>query len=266
MKPALSLIIAVYKHPDFLEKIFAGLGRQTFRDFEVLVADDGSGPDIAKVVRDQQKKSALPVRHAWHEDQGFRKTVIVNAAAAQAQAEYLVFIDGDCVPHHRFLERHYVHKRPGAVLAGRRVMLSEDIIKRISIADVESGKIEKPSFWWNDCQKGQRKHGLYVPGSFHIENIFKKRYWIVGSNFSVHKSDFASVNGYDEDIVGRGVEDINLTARFRLKGVRIMTITREALQYHFFHQSDPVPHDAEAYKRFCSPSQYWAHKGLKEHV
>jgi glycosyltransferase involved in cell wall biosynthesis len=265
MKPALSLIIAVYKHSDFLEKIFAGLGRQTFRDFEVLVADDGSGPDIANVIRDQQKKSVLPVRHAWHEDQGFRKTVIVNAAAGQAQAEYLVFIDGDCVPHHRFLERHYVHKRPGAVLAGRRVMLSEDITKRISIADVESGKIEKPSFWWNNCQKGQRKHGLYVPGSFHIENIFKKRYWIVGSNFSVHKSDFASVNGYDEDIVGRGVEDINLTARFRLKGVRIMTITREALQYHFFHRSDPVPHNAEAYKRFCSPGEYWARKGLKEH-
>ena len=266
MKPALSLIIAVYKHPDFLKQIFASLGRQMFCDFEVLVADDGSGPDLANVIRDLQKKCALPVRHVWHEDHGFRKTVIVNAAAALATAEYLVFIDGDCLLHHRFLERHYSHKRPGAVLAGRRVMLSEAITKRISIADVESGKIEKPSFWWNDCQKGQRKHGLYVPGSFHIENIFKKRYWIVGSNFSVHKSDFASVNGYDEDIVGRGVEDINLTARFRLKGVRIMTITREALQYHCFHRSDPVPHDAEAYNRFCNPGEYWARKGLKEHV
>jgi glycosyltransferase involved in cell wall biosynthesis len=266
MKTTLSLIIAVYKHPDFLEKIFASLGSQTFRDFEVLVADDGSGPDIANVIRDHQKKSALPVRHVWHEDQGFRKTVIINAAVALATAEYLVFIDGDCLLHHRFLERHYSHKRPGAVLAGRRVMLSEDITNRISIADVESGKIEKPSFWWNLCQKGQRKHGVYLPGSFQMENIFKKRYWIVGSNFSVHKSDFASVNGYDEDIVGRGVEDINLTERFRLKGVRIMTITREALQYHLFHQSDPVPHDVEAYKRFCSPGEYWAHKGLKEHV
>jgi glycosyltransferase involved in cell wall biosynthesis len=266
MKPALSLIIAVYKHPDFLEKIFASLGRQTFRDFEVLVADDGSGPDVAKVIRDHQKKSALPVRHVWHEDQGFRKTVIVNAAAALATAEHLVFIDGDCLLHHRFLERHYSHKRPGAVLAGRRVMLNEDITKRISIADVESRKIEKPSFWWNYCQKGQRKHGLYVPGSFQMENIFKKRYWIVGSNFSVHKPDFASVNGYDEEIIGRGVEDINLTERFRLKGVRIMTITREALQYHLFHQSDPMPHDAGAYKRFCSPGEYWAHKGLKGHL
>ena len=145
-------------------------------------------------------------------------------------------------------------------------MLNEDITKRISIADVESRKIEKPSFWWNYCQKGQRKHGLYVPGSFQMENIFKKRYWIVGSNFSVHKSDFASVNGYDEEIIGRGVEDINLTERFRLKGVRIMTITREALQYHLFHQSDPMPHDAGAYKRFCSPGEYWAHKGLKGHL
>jgi glycosyltransferase involved in cell wall biosynthesis len=266
MKPALSLIIAVYKHPDFLEKIFASLCRQTFRDFEALVADDGSGPEVAEVIKDHQKKSALPVRHVWHEDQGFRKTVIVNAAAAQAAAEYLVFIDGDCVLHRRFLERHHARKRPGAVLAGRRVMLNEDITKKISIDDVESGKIEKAPFWWNCCQKGQRKHGIYVPFSFPVENMFGKRYWIVGSNFSVHAADFASVNGYDEDIIGRGVEDINLTERFRLKGVRIMTITREALQYHLFHRSDPVPHDAEAYKKFCSPREYWAAKGLKEHI
>jgi glycosyltransferase involved in cell wall biosynthesis len=265
MNPRLSLIIAVYKHADFLEKIFASLGCQTFRDFEVIVADDGSGPDVAKVIGDFQKKSGLPVRHAWHEDLGFRKTVIVNAAAAQATAEYLVFIDGDCLLHHRFLERHFSHRRQGAVLAGRRVMLGKDITKRISIADVETKKIEKPSFWWNGCENGQRKHGLYVPGSFLIENIFGKRYWIVGSNFSVHKADFASVNGYDEDIVGRGAEDINLGERFGLKGVRIMTITREALQYHCFHHSDPMPHNLEAYKKFCSPGAQWAHKGLKEH-
>ncbi|HUI91561.1 MAG TPA: glycosyltransferase [Chitinivibrionales bacterium] len=266
MKPALSLIIAVYKRPDFLEKIFASLCRQTFRDFEVLVADDGSGPDIADTVKKWRKKSSLAVRHAWHEDEGFRKTVIVNAAAAQAQAEYLVFIDGDCVLHHRFLERHHDHKRRGAVLAGRRVMLDEDITNTISVDDIKSGKIEKAPFWWNHCPRDQRKHGIYIPGSFLLENIFGKRYWIVGSNFSVHASDFASVNGYDEAITGRGVEDINLTERFRLKGVRVMTITREALQYHFFHRSDPMPHDIEAYKRFCTPTNFWAEKGLEGHL
>jgi hypothetical protein len=87
----------------------------------------------------------------------------------------------------------------------------------------------------------------------------------VGSNFSVHASDFRAINGYDESIVGRGVEDINLTARFRLNGTRICTITREALQYHLFHRSDPVPHDAETYLRLCFPEKFLAPTGLDRH-
>jgi glycosyltransferase involved in cell wall biosynthesis len=265
MNPGVSLIIAVYKKPDFLEKIFVSLARQTLSDFEVLVADDGSGPDVADVIRRHQQRLSLPVKHVWHEDVGFRKTIIVNAAAARAMSDYLVFIDGDCVLHHRFLERHYLHKKKGAVLAGRRVMLDRKLSETISFADVQKGKIEKPPYWWYGCLKGQRKHGFYIPFSFTVENAFKKRYWIVGSNFSMHSSDFRSVNGYDEAIVGRGVEDINLTARLRLKGIGIKTITREALQYHLFHNSDPVPHDFETYNRLCFPKEYWAQKGLDAH-
>jgi glycosyltransferase involved in cell wall biosynthesis len=265
MNPAVSLIVAVYKRPDFLEKIFASLSLQTFTNFEVLIADDGSGPDIAEEIRRFRGVSPIPVRHVRHEDAGFRKTIIVNEAAAQAASDYLVFIDGDCVLHHRFVEAHYRHRRHGLVLAGRRVMLSEALTARITRADVASKRLEWPGFWWNGCLSGQRKHGIYVPGSFALENAFGKRYWIVGSNFSVHEADFRSVNGYDEAIVGRGVEDINLTERFRLKGLRIKTITREALQYHLFHRSDPMPHDAETYHRFCFPQQYWAAKGIDGH-
>jgi glycosyltransferase involved in cell wall biosynthesis len=265
MNPRASLIVAVYKRPDFLEKIFASVRGQTRGDFEVLIADDGSGQDVAGAVRRFAKEFSRPMRHIWHRDAGFRKTIIVNEAVAKAGTDYLVFIDGDCVLHHRFMERHLVNRRKGVVLAGRRVMLDEAITARLSIADIQSKRIERPSFWWNNCGADQRKHGLYVPGSFTLENAFGKRYWIVGSNFSVHASDFQAVNGYDESITGRGLEDINLTERFRLKGVRIKTITREALQYHLFHTSDPVPHDAETYRNLCFPKQYWAQNGLDHH-
>ncbi len=260
-----SLIVAVYEQPDFLEKVFAGLRGQTCRNYEVLVADDGSGPDVAAVVRDFSKSSSLPIKHVWHSDAGFRKTIIANEAAARAASDYLIFIDGDCVPHHRFVESHLLHRKKKTVLAGRRVMLDETITAGLSVADVESKRIERAPFWWNHCLRGQRKHGLFIPGSCALENIFGKRYWIVGSNFSVHASDFSAINGYDEGIVGRGVEDINLTERFRLKGIRIKTVTREALQYHLFHRSDPVPHDAQTYKRLCFPARYWAEHGIDSH-
>ncbi len=266
MSPSASLIIAAYKRPDFLEKIFASLALQTFTNFEVLIADDGSGPDVAAVVDAFRQQWPLAVTHVWHPDDGFRKTIIVNEAAARALSGYLVFIDGDCVLHHRFMESHYIHRRPRAVLAGRRVMLDESITSRATVADVRALRLEKPAFWWNHCLAGQRKHGIYVRGSFVLENAFKKRYWITGSNFSVHSSDFRSVNGYDESIVGRGVEDINLTERFRLDGVRILTITREALQYHLYHRSDPVPHDEATYKRLSSPDSSLAARGLDSHI
>src|SRR5262249_35537282 len=111
MTPGLSLVIAVYRQPQFLEWIFASLENQTFRDFEVVIADDGSGPEIADVVRRTQARFRQPVRHVWHEDQGFRKTIIVNQAVTMTSAPYLVFIDGDCILHHRFLERHFTRRR-----------------------------------------------------------------------------------------------------------------------------------------------------------
>jgi glycosyltransferase involved in cell wall biosynthesis len=195
MNPRASLIVAVYNRPDFLEKVFASLRGQTRGDFEVLVADDGSGQDVAGVVRRFTKDFSRPVRHIWHRDAGFRKTIIVNEAVARANSDYLIFIDGDCMLHHRFIERHLVNRGKGVALAGRRVMLDETITARLSVADVESRRIQRLSFGWNNCLAGQRKHGLYVPGSSALENAFGKRYWIVGSNFSVHASDFQSVNG-----------------------------------------------------------------------
>ena len=265
MNASASLVISVYKRPDFLEKIFASLHNQTFTDFEVLIADDGSGPDVAETVRRFAERWPCSVKHVRHENKGFRKTIIVNEAVAAAASEYLVFIDGDCILHHRFMERHYSHRRQGTVLAGRRVMLDEGATSRITIEDVETRRLERPKFWWNNCLAGQRKHGFFIPGSFSVENAFGKRYWIVGSNFSAHASDFRAINGYDESIVGRGVEDINLTARFRLNGIRICTITREALQYHLFHRSDPVPHDAETYQRLCFPTTFRARVGIDRH-
>jgi hypothetical protein len=265
MSASASLVIAVYKRPDFLEKIFASLHNQTFTDFEVLIADDGSGADVAETVRRFAESWPHPVKHVRHENDGFRKTIIVNEAVSNASSDYLVFIDGDCILHHQFVERHFNHRRRHTVLAGRRVMLGESVTSRLTLEDVEKKRLEHAGFWWNNCLAGQRKHGFFVPGSFAIENAFGKRYWIVGSNFSVHASDFRSINGYDESIVGRGVEDINLTARFRLQGIKICTITREALQYHLFHRSDPVPHDAETYQRLCFPKKFWAQTGLDRH-
>jgi glycosyltransferase involved in cell wall biosynthesis len=262
MKPALSCIIAVYNRPDFLEKIFVSLLRQTKGDFEVVVADDGSGPAIAECVKRYSARFERPILHVRHEDQGFRKTIIANKAVAASTSEYLVFIDGDCVLHHRFLERHFVHRRPGTILSGRRVPLDAHLTSRLTLDDIRTGRIERPWFWLGHCVTKDIKNGVYVPFSFEIENFFLAKYTILGCNFSCYSADYRGINGYDERIMGRGMEDSNLYERFRKKGVRVLTLAREAIQYHLFHEFDPMPHSKETMRQFCFPDGSWTEYGM----
>jgi len=249
--PAASVIIAVYNHPDFLEKVFASLKSQSFTNFEIVIADDGSGPEIAAIVKNNQTTFAHPVKHVWHTDDGFRKTIIVNKAVATAAAPYCIFIDGDSILHHRFIEFHLKRKRRGTVLAGRRVMMGETVSASVTLDDITSGRIEKPSYWRRDCKRAGRKHGLFIPGAFHLRNIKKRKtHDILGANFSVHKEDFLYINGYDERIIGRGLEDDNLSVRFSMAGIRVKTIAHEALQYHLYHHFEPIPHSSEFKKTF----------------
>ena len=248
--PSLSLIVAVYQRADFLEKVFVSLLNQTMQDFEILVADDGSGPEVRAVIEEYQEKFRHAIRHVWHEDDGFRKTIIVNRAVTEAAGDYLVFIDGDCILHHRFIERHYRRRRPGLVLSGRRVMMDRELSERITLGDIRTRRVEQPSFWWNNCPPHDRRRGIYTPALYLVRNLFRTSYEILGSNFSAHKNDFYRVNGYDERIIGRGLEDNNLCMRFINSKIKIHCLAHEALQYHLYHRSDPIPHSSNVVAEF----------------
>jgi glycosyltransferase involved in cell wall biosynthesis len=264
--PALSLIIAVYEHPDFLEKIFLALQNQRFDDFEVIVADDGSGDEIPEVIARYQQRLRHPIQHVWHEDKGFRKTIIINKAVVTAQADYLVFIDGDSIPHHRFLEFHYKRRKRQRVLTGRRVKLSKTLSDRITNEDVRTRRLESWSFCRHHCLKPGFKHGLFLPGMFFLRNTIRRNYKIVGANFSVHTQDFMAINGYDERIIGRGLEDNNLYARFRAAGMRVCSVVFEALQYHLYHDAAPIPHDSSTIELFKSTTQAaYTPYGISQH-
>jgi len=258
--PRLSLIIAVFERADVLDLVLTSLAGQTFRDFETIIADDGSGQQVGAVI--ERHAAQLDLRRVWHEDRGFRKTVIVNRAVTEARADYLVFIDGDCILHHRFLERHYRRRRHGQVLSGRRVMMDETLTARVTAEDVRSRRIERVSFWWPHAGKNDRRNGFYLPLVFALRNLSRRRYAIVGCNFSVHRDDFYRVNGYDERIVGRGLEDNNLRARFLNSGMAVRAITHEALQYHCHHQADPIPHSRDVVETFAATREWRTPYGI----
>jgi glycosyltransferase involved in cell wall biosynthesis len=263
-RPKLSLIVAVHNKPEFLENVFASLLNQTLEDFEVVVSDDGSGPAIQELIKRWGGKFKYPIAHVWQEHKGFRKTIIANRAAVRSRSDYLCFIDGDCILHHRFLQDHFDTRKIGTVLSGRRVMLDEALTHLLTFRDIQTRRVEKPSFWFGHAQKSSIKHGVRLPAVSSIEAAWKRRknYCILGSNFSVFKGDFYRVNGYEEVIVGRGLEDNNLSNRFKRAGIRIRTVARKAIQYHQFHSFDAAPHTQDAICRWGNPQEYRAEKGI----
>jgi len=260
--PVLSVVVAVYQRPRILELVLQSLENQTWTDFEIVLADDGSDAAVSEVARKWETRLRYEVRHVRHEHDGFRKTVIVNRAVLESAGEHLVLVDGDCILHHRFLERHMARREPRQVLSGRRVMLDPELSERLTPDDVRSRRIEQPSFWWRHAKAHDRRNGIYAPSMFGWRGFWTRTYAILGSNFSLSRDDFSRVNGYDETILGRGMEDVNLRTRLLNAGCAIRSISQEALQYHCHHHAEPMPHDARTTDLWRRTAEAWTPRGM----
>ena len=261
--PQASLIIAVYNRIDFLEKIFLSLLNQTAKDFEIIISEDGSSAEVKELIKTYLNLFSYPIKHAWHEDKGFRKTVIANKAVLLSASEYLIFIDGDCILHSKFIESHLKRKQENHILSGRRVKLNEEITGKITNNDIIEKSIENPEFWKHHCKRSTIKYGRYTTYQYHLRNIFPNKFQLIGCNFSMHKNDFITINGYDERIITRGLEDNNLCHRLIRNGKKIKYLCREAIQYHLYHTFKDVPYSRETIRKFTM-HEPWTPYGIKK--
>ncbi len=238
--PRLSLIISVYNKPGNLRLVLAALGRQSWTDFEVLVADDGSGPEIRQVVAEDRPQPTFPLTHLWQDDRGWRKNTILNTAIRAAATDYLVFIDGDCLPSRHFLLDHWKERETGRVLLGRRVETSERWSKELTLERVRSGAFER--FGWkelSDMLRGKSlrvEDGVRIPSAILRAILLRSARGMLGANFSAWKRDLEAVNGFDELYDGPGCgEDSDLQYRLSLIGVRGKSLRNVAIEYHIWH-------------------------------
>ncbi len=149
----LSVIVSTYNKPEWLEKVLWGYLRQDLQDFELLIADDGSKKGTRELIRSFAEESGFPIRHIWHPDKEYRRSIILNAAILASRGDYLVFSDGDCIPRRDFVRTHAELCQPGRFLSGGSVYLSMDVSLRISAEDVATGRFAD-SRWLR--QQGQR--------------------------------------------------------------------------------------------------------------
>lgn len=239
MATCVSLIISVYSKVRFLNLVLAGVTRQTNKNFEIIIADDGSGEEMRQFIN--QSRQALPyeIKHIWHEDNGFRKNKILNEAIKSSTSDYLIFIDGDCIPHKNFIESHLEEKEHNSVLCGSRVMLSKNFSDSLSLVGVQNSKVEKYSLQlMMDALMGRASRledGIRSRLLLKIHR--KKQARILGSNFSIEKSLLEKINGFDERYEGPGLgEDSDVEFRLSLLGVNFKSVRNYAILYHLFHQ------------------------------
>lgn len=230
---SVSLVISTYNWKEALELVLKSVYNQKVWPFEIVIADDGSQEDTKVLIEKHQSISQIPIHHIRHEDEGFRKSMIINKAVASARGEYIIQVDGDCIMHPFFIKDHLRFAKQGVYLSGSRVTIKKTYLEFLFVQQ----KIR-----FNVFSKGLKKRGraLYLPllSSCYKESLgfsVKNR----GCNMSFYKSDFIAVNGYNEDFEGWGREDSELGRRFHNYGLLNRRLKNIAIVYHIYHYEKP---------------------------
>ncbi|HWY24865.1 MAG TPA: glycosyltransferase family 2 protein [Nevskia sp.] len=244
-KPDLiSLIVTTYEWPQALSRVLECLDRLDDPRFEIVVADDGSGPATAAAIEAFKRTSRIPLQHSWQPHRGFRAAESRNRAVAKSRGDYLIFLDGDCLARPDFLAAHRALAEDGWFVAGNRALLSQ----RFSAGLLDSPQAvadwsARPLGGW----LGARLRGdinrlapmIHLPAGWQRKN--KPREWRGAKtcNLAVWRKDFLGIDGFDESYVGWGHEDADLAVRLIRSGVLRKEGRFAASVLHLWHAAAP---------------------------
>ena len=247
----LSVIVTTYNQPAWLEKVLWGFAAQTFRDFEVLIADDGSDDVTRAAIERLRPALPFPVRHLWHEHRGFRKCEILNKGIVAATGEYVFFTDGDCIPRRDVLAVHHANAKRGRFLSGGYLKLSMEISQRITREDILAGRATDYRWLRSNGMPASRQLSRLRWGQ-RVARILDRLTptgptWN-GHNTSTWRDDLIRVNGFDERMEWGGL-DRELGERLENAGVRGTQVRHRAIVVHLDHGRGYKKHDAIARNR-----------------
>lgn len=235
--PAASVILSTYRQPQWLRMVLWGYSVQTVRNFEIVVADDGSGPRTAAVVEKASRELAIPVRHVWHEDIGYRKCTILNRAVVEARSDYLIFTDGDCIPRNDFVASHLRLRRPRRFLSGGALRLPLNVSRALGREDVQSGRFAHiDSLARAGWRPGYRRLRLLRSRFLAalLDFVTPTSATWNGGNSSVAREAVLRVNGF-ENSLGAGGQDREFGARLENAGVQGKQARHRAVLIHLHH-------------------------------
>lgn len=263
-----SLIITSYNQEATLKLLLASLDRQTFTNFEVVIADDGSSDETANLCR---QRRPFPIQFVTQEDLGYRKSKILNRAIHRAKSDYLIFLDADVIVERHFIQDHLDLRRPQHFVCGRRVDLGPQFSQSVTVSEVASGKFDQ--LRCDLLLSGIKKDSSAVKRAFRVKNPLIRKVLgynrpidILGSNFSAWKVDIQAVNGFNEVLESYWGEDGDLFIRLRNIARKPISAKSLCIQYHIYHhRRQPTQANVHAYESLLKNTNYkWAPRGYLE--
>ena len=230
LNSSISILLATYNWPQALGLVLESLNGQSDKDFEVLIADDGSRSDTAQLITAFTQNANFSIRHLWQEDQGFRKSSILNQAIQQAQGDYLVFLDGDCITQKDFVAQHRALAQSGYLVTGSRILLGKRLTNELTASESTLAKrffnslahfkllfiLKRLAGQLNKCAP------LLIKIPDNRWRIYPRFVWkrIKGCNMACWKDDAVRIGGFDESMVGWGHEDADFVFRLQQSGLK----------------------------------------------
>jgi glycosyltransferase involved in cell wall biosynthesis len=234
----ISVIFSTYNSEEWLEKVILGFSVQTFRNFEIIIADDGSREATKNLIDKLRAEIDIPIIHVWQEDNGFQKSQILNKAILASTSDYLIFTDGDCIPRKDFVEVHDKFREKGYFLSGGYFKLTMDISKLISKDDIINQRCFDLNWLKENGLPSSFKNIKFLAsglGSKILNFVTPTNASWNGHNSSGWKQDLMEVNGFNQEMQYGG-QDRELGERLFNKGLKSKQIRYSAICVHLDHK------------------------------
>lgn len=228
-----SLIIITYNSPQYLAVVLESVRRQSVLPIEVIVADDGSGNETRELIDLLRKDFPCRLKHAWHEDKGFRAARIRNEAVKLSEGDYLIFSDGDLMFHKHFVRDFVAAARDGVVLIGTRLFLKKSFTEKL----LAEGASYKPFCALANKSEKNWLNGIRIPGLYKLFKVYSEpKMSLRGGLAGVARAEVIEIGGWDTIYEGWGSEDTDIMARLINNGVRARKLKHQGLTYHLWHK------------------------------